>query len=79
MKTKELGIKGQNKQVLDHLIEFGSITPMEAMQKYSIMRLGARCYDLKRQGYIIKTVMEEHVNKFGNKTRYARYTLVKED
>lgn len=32
----------QTEQVLRHLQDYGSITPVEAMAEYGIMRLGAR-------------------------------------
>lgn len=47
----------QNEAVLRHLLDNGNITSLEAMNKYGIMRLGARVYDLKKQGYPIKTYL----------------------
>lgn len=38
----------QNEEVLRHLLVNGSITSREAMEKYGIMRLGARIYELKK-------------------------------
>lgn len=43
----------QNEKVLRHLQEFGSITPLDALKEYSIMRLASRISDLKRMGYKI--------------------------
>ena len=40
----------QTEKVLRHMKRFGSITPLEAMEEYGIMRLGARIWDLKREG-----------------------------
>ena len=37
----------QNEAVLRHLLDNGGITSLEAMERYGIMRLGARIYDLK--------------------------------
>jgi hypothetical protein len=45
----------QNDMVLDYLKRFGSITPIEALADLGIMRLGARCYDLKKEGHDIIT------------------------
>lgn len=47
----------QNEQVLRHLMTYGKITSLEAVELYGIMRLGARIYDLKKQGYPIKTYL----------------------
>jgi len=40
------------------------------------MRLGARIWDLRRDGVNISMEMEEGKNRFGKKTRYARYKLM---
>lgn len=67
----------QCKLILAHLESAGSITPKEAMSMYGIMRLGARIWDLKHQGYDIITETEQAYNRFGKPTRYARYKLIK--
>jgi hypothetical protein len=61
--------------ILSHLREHGSITPLEAMREYGIMRLGARVWDLKKQGYKISMSRESGLNRYGESTSYARYTL----
>ena len=43
----------QNQMILMHLQDYGSITSIEAMQQYGIMRLASRINDLKREGYNI--------------------------
>lgn len=63
----------QCEMVLNHLQTHGSITPLDAEKEYGIMRLGARIYDLKRQGYPISVKMETENNRFGKSTTYARY------
>ena len=65
----------QTEQVLRHLQDYGSITPVDAMAEYGIMRLGARIWDLKRQGHVISTERETGVNRYGEKTAYARYRM----
>lgn len=65
----------QNERILRHLDTFGSITPMEAMQDYGIMRLGARIWDLKASGVPIKTEWVRARNRFDEPTHYARYSL----
>lgn len=61
--------------VLDYIQKHGSITPRDAEEMYGIMRLGARIYELKKKGYRIKTELTEGKNRFGQKTRYARYSI----
>ena len=65
----------QNDKILRHLEQHGSITPLEAYERYGIMRLGARIYDLKRMGYKITGISVDGVNRCGERVRYARYTL----
>lgn len=67
----------QCEKIKRHLDIFGAITPMEAMQEYGIMRLGARIWDLKASGENIKTVMVTGKNRFGERTQWARYELTK--
>lgn len=62
-------------RVLRHLKDYGSITAMEAME-YSVMRLASRISDLKAQGYPVKREIITDKNRYGEKTHYARYTLV---
>jgi hypothetical protein len=66
---------GQNEQILDYLRKNGSITQAEAVERFGCYRLGARIWDLKRRGIRIRRRMEEGLNRFGIKTRYARYTI----
>ena len=61
----------QNKRLLAHLEENGSITPGEALLVHGVFRLAARINELREMGYSIDTVM--HVDATGK--RYARYWL----
>ena len=65
----------QTEKILRHLRDYGSITPLEALQEYGCMRLGARIYDLKQDGHDIRTTFETARNRYGEKTSYAKYTL----
>lgn len=65
----------QNDMILRHLRAFGSISPREALELYGCMRLGARIYDLKRQGFVIKAARETARNRRGDKVTYARYYM----
>lgn len=65
----------QEQRILTHLASFGSITPKEAMDEYGIMRLGARIYDLRQDGYDIRKTTEVSRNRYGQETRYARYFM----
>ena len=63
----------QSKQILEYLQKGNSLTPLEALKMFDCMRLGARVYDLKNQGYNIVTEMVKD-EKSGKK--YASYRLM---
>ena len=59
-----------------HLEDYGSITSLEAMQEYGIMRLASRISDLKKLGFPIKKEMVSGENRYGEPTSYAQYSIV---
>lgn len=65
----------QTERVLQYLRDYGSITQLDALREFGCMRLGARIYDLKRQGHDIRTTRETAQNRYGEKISYARYTM----
>lgn len=69
----------QNDLILKHLEKYGSISPLEAINEYGIMRLSARISDLKAKGVVIRTKSEVGANRRGEPTIYARYHLVRGD
>ena len=60
----------QSLRILKHLRKGGAITPFEALSKFGTLRLGARVYDLKKQGHAISRRMVEKNGK-----RVAEYRL----
>ena len=65
----------QAKMVFDYMIDFGSITPMEAAIDLGIMCLAERVRDLRKMGIDVKSVQETRKNRYGKITRYVRYSL----
>lgn len=65
----------QNEKVLRHLQEHGSITPLDALKEYSIMRLASRIADLKRMDIKITSKIETSKNSYGESERYSVYSL----
>ena len=54
----------QNERIIRHLNEYGSITPLEALSEYGIMRLASRISDLRtRGGYDIRREMVDEAFK----------------
>ena len=70
MKTIEI----QNQQVL-RILQSGKTLTQADIAKMSINRLSARIYELRRQGYMIKSTLEVGRNKYGQKVRYSRYKM----
>ena len=66
----------QTEAILASLVKRGrrGITPLEALNEHGCFRLGARIWDLKRQGHLIGKEMV----KLDSGKRVARYWLVGE-
>ena len=62
----------KQERVLAHLKANMAITPLEALDHYSSMRLGAIIFELRKK-YIIETEMVDDLDRFGNNVRYAKY------
>lgn len=62
----------QSEDILRDLKRGLKITPLDALENYNCFRLGARIYDLKRQGVPVKAelITDERTGK-----TYARYSL----
>ena len=52
-------------RIIRHLKDYGSITSLEAMQEYGIMRLASRITDLKSRGYQITSSTKSSKNRYG--------------
>ena len=65
----------QCETILRHMEDCGSITSLEAMQEYGIMRLASRITDLKKVGYPIRREMVSRKNRYGETVTFARYSL----
>lgn len=65
----------QNERILRHLNDFGSITSLEAVTDYGIMRLASRVSDLKQFGYPIVAERETSKNRYGETVCYCRYRM----
>lgn len=63
----------QENAILEYLKQGNSLTPLDALEKFGTMRVGARVYDLKRKGYNIIS----DTGYYGKK-RFARYSLSKD-
>ena len=66
----------QRDTVLNHLMKT-SLTSMQAFEDYGITRLSAIIFNLRNEGYNIKTTLHHIINNYGNSCVYAEYTLIK--
>ena len=62
-------------RILRHLKDHGSITSLEAMSEYGIMRLASRINDLKGMGYPILSERVTGKNRYNETTSYSIYRL----
>lgn len=66
----------QNEMILKYLLTHKrGITPMKAFEKFGILRLSGRIYELKEAGYDIVTDMIDVKNRNGDIRRVAEYRL----
>jgi hypothetical protein len=63
----------QVQAILDHLSNIGPLTHLDAFHLCDSWRLGARIYDLRKEGHDIHTTMIDTATG----KRIARYTLLK--
>lgn len=65
-------------RILRHLRDYGSITSLEAISEYGILRLAARVADLKERGHNITSEIVQGANRYGEPTRYSVYRLAED-
>ena len=62
-------------EVLGYLKEHGSITSMEAIERFGATRLSSIIFNLRHRGYEIETVTKGTVDRYGHAVNYAKYVL----
>ena len=67
----------KTKCVLEHLKKNGCITSWEAIDLYGATRLSAIIYNLRHRGYSIDMIDLPFVDRFGTKSHFGKYILVK--
>jgi hypothetical protein len=60
----------QAKVILDHLMEGGNLTALDALTKFGCFRLAARIHELRKEGHEIDEQIITHNGK-----RYASYFI----
>ena len=69
----------QCQRIVKYIQDFGAITSFEAYRELGITQLGARVFELKRQGYKFKTTFKADKNRYGDPIKYKIYSLEKEE
>ena len=65
----------QEQRIIRHLRDYGSITSLEAINEYGILRLASRISDLRKKGYAIRSDRVAAKNRYGEKISYAKYSM----
>ena len=65
----------QKDLVKNHLLNHGSITSWEAIQKYGITRISAVIFKLREEGLKIESVPMKNENRYGEITHFVKYTM----
>tara|TARA_R100000781_G_scaffold114978_1_gene88231 strand:+ start:2521 stop:2739 length:219 start_codon:yes stop_codon:yes gene_type:complete len=67
----------QKERIVRHLKDKGSITALEAMKEYGIMRLTSRVCELKNEGYRIRSEFISSKNRYNESVSFSKYSLIK--
>ena len=70
-------MKSQCDRILDAMRRGESVTQLDAWMRFGVRRLGARIYDLKKQGIEIVSEDVEVQNRFGEPCKVSSYFLAK--
>ena len=73
------GADSQNRQVLQYMIDHGSITPIQSFFDLGVYRLSGRIHNLRAVGVPIHTERVTVTSERGVTKHYARYYLVESE
>lgn len=65
----------QCEKIMRHLRKYGSISSLEAITEYGILRLASRVNDLRKRGVDIVGETKTGKNRFGESTSFKVYRL----
>ena len=67
----------QKERILRHLKDRKTITALEAMKEYGIMRLTSRICELKNEGHNIRSEFVSSKNRYNEPVSFSKYSLIK--
>ena len=73
MEEKKIILDKTQQRVFDYIIDFGSITSLQACNDLGETRLSARIFELKHKGVNISYDWIEVKNRYGEKRRVKKY------
>ena len=65
----------QTQEILDYILNKGSITTKQATEEIGCYRLSARIYEIRALGIDVQKEMIRVLNRKGETCRVARYTI----
>ena len=68
----------QKERVMKYIEDFGSISSFEAYKDLGITQLGARIWELKKDGVNVRTRWRVSYNRYGDKVTYKEYFIREE-
>lgn len=77
MIIEEVSMQDQKSRIIEYIQKYGFITSYTAYSKLGITQLATRISELKERGYIFKKERVYTKNRFGKKTHYDKYYLIK--
>lgn len=71
-KVNHRRVECKSSKILEHLMQHGSITSWEAIEKYGATRLSAIIYNL-RKTHIIDSINEIFTDRYGDTSTFTKY------
>ena len=65
----------QQERVLKYMMDYGSISSLEAFRDLGVTRLSAVIFCLKRKGHRITSTTEFRKNRYGEPVHFSRYVV----
>ena len=65
-------------RVIAYMKQFGSVSTLDAFKDLGVTRLSARIFEIRKRGYKVKAEPIQAKNRFGEKVRYFRYSLIED-
>jgi hypothetical protein len=65
----------QTEVLYEHLKKYGTVTQIEAFEKYGIFRAASRIHEMRKAGIAVDSTLKTGKNRYGVDVRYAEYRL----